>query len=230
MKLNRSFSDSDKKVHQGWGGDEPSTELKAEEAGTTDAQDEGAGATDGWDAVPVDDPWAAPPPTDPWAAPPPEGDSTPAPGDEKADDDRKPRERELEEEDNTMSYDQYVAQLRETTTSSIPKLEGIRGANEGDEEVWGNVTEHKRNEDEEAYFVGKVRSWVLDWRSPPNIQHSRLRARPRFALKRKRKFTSRSTHISIGPAVEGVVAVVIVDAIAVVVPGDAVVSTVHSLR
>jgi len=162
MKLNRFSSDSDKKVHQGWGGDEAGTELKAEEAGKTDAQAEGV-ATDGWDAVQIDnDPWAAPPvtDTDPWGAPPPGGDSTPAPEDGKADDDRKPRERELEEEDNTISYEQYLAQQRET--SSIPKLEGIRGANEGDEEVWGNVVEHKRNEDEEAYFVGKVRRRVLD--------------------------------------------------------------------
>lgn len=111
--------------------------------------------------MPNDDPWAAPPPTDdPWGAPPPEGDSAPAPEGDKADDDRKPRERDFEEEDNTISYEQYVAQLKET--SSIPKLEGIRGANEGDEEVWGNVVEHKRNEDEEAYFVGKVRRRVLD--------------------------------------------------------------------
>lgn len=231
MKLNRSSSDSDKKVHQGWGGDEAGTELKAEEAGKTDAQAEGATATDGWDPVPIDDPWGEPPATDPWAAPPPQGDSTPAPDDNKADDDRKPREREFEEEDNTISYEQYLAQLKETTTSSIPKLEGIRGANEGDEEVWGNVVEQKRNEDEEAYYVGKVRCRILDRRPPPNIQYFRLRARPRCALKRKRKFSSRSTHRSIGPAVEGVVAVVIVvvvvEGAVAVVAREVMVLTVH---
>ncbi|KAF8481105.1 hypothetical protein DFH94DRAFT_738084 [Russula ochroleuca] len=149
-------TDSDKKVHQGWGGDEAGTELKAEEAGNTDAQAEGvAAATDGWDPVPID-PWGAPPATDPWGAPPAEGDIAPAPEDEKVDDDRKPREREFDEEDNTISYDEYLAQLKDTTTSSIPKLEGVRGANEGaEEDVWGNVIEHKRNEDEEAYYVGK---------------------------------------------------------------------------
>jgi hypothetical protein len=157
LKLNFSSSDSDKKVHQGWGGDEAGTELKAEEAGNTDAQAEGvAAATDGWDPVPID-PWGAPPATDPWGAPPAEGDIAPAPEDEKVDDDRKPREREFDEEDNTISYDEYLAQLKDTTTSSIPKLEGVRGANEGaEEDVWGNVIEHKRNEDEEAYYVGKV--------------------------------------------------------------------------
>jgi len=151
-------TDSDKKVHQGWGGDEAGTELKAEEAGTTDAQAEGvAAAADGWDAVPIDnDPWSATPPTDPWAVTTAEGDSTPAPGDEKADDDRKPRERDFEEEDNTISLDEYLAQQRETT--SIPKLEGVRGANEGAEDVWGNVIEQKRNEDEEAYYVGKTKA------------------------------------------------------------------------
>jgi len=149
-------TDSDKKVHQGWGGDEAGTELKAEEAGNTDAQAEGvAAATDGWDAVPID-PWSAPLPTDPWGTTPAEGDSIPAPEDEKADDDHKPRERELEDEDNTISLDEYLAQQKETTASSIPKLEGIRGANEGaDDEVWANVVEHKKNEDEDAYFVGK---------------------------------------------------------------------------
>jgi plasminogen activator inhibitor 1 RNA-binding protein len=105
--------------------------------------------------VPID-PWGAPPATDPWGAPPAEGDIAPAPEDEKVDDDRKPREREFDEEDNTISYDEYLAQLKDTTTSSIPKLEGVRGANEGaEEDVWGNVIEHKRNEDEEAYYVGK---------------------------------------------------------------------------
>jgi plasminogen activator inhibitor 1 RNA-binding protein len=155
VKLNCSSSDSDKKIHQGWGGDEGGTELKAEEAGKTDAQAEGdSAATDGWDAVPID-PWSAPPSADPWGAPP-EGDSTPAAEDEKAENDRKPGEREFEDEDSTISYEQYLAQLKETTTSSVPQLEGIREANEGADGAWGDVVEHKKNEDEQAYFVGKV--------------------------------------------------------------------------
>jgi plasminogen activator inhibitor 1 RNA-binding protein len=156
MELNRSSSDSDKKFHQGWGGDEGGTELKAEEAGTTDAQAEGAAvAADGWDPVPID-PWSAPPPADPWGGPPAEGDAAPAAGDEKGDEDRKPRDRDPEEEDNTISYDQYLAQLKDTTTTSVPKLEGVRVANEGDNKAWGDVVEHKKNEDDQAYFVGKV--------------------------------------------------------------------------
>jgi len=150
-------TDSDKKIHQGWGGDEGGTELKAEEGGKTDAQAEGdAAATDGWDAVPID-PWSAPPSADPWGAPP-EGDSTPAADDEKAEKDRKPGERELEDEDSTISYEQYLAQLKDTTTSSVPKLEGIREANEGADGAWDDVVEHKKNEDEQAYFVGKTKA------------------------------------------------------------------------
>jgi plasminogen activator inhibitor 1 RNA-binding protein len=161
VELNRSSSDSDKKIHQGWGGDEGGTELKAEEAGTTDAQAEGvASAADGWDAVPID-PWSAPPPTDPWGIPPPEGDAAPIAEDEKGDDDRKPRERDPEEEDNTISYDQYLAQLKDTTTTVVPKLEGVREANEGANDVWGDAVEHKKNEDDQAYYVGKV-CWVRD--------------------------------------------------------------------
>jgi len=150
-------TDSDKKIHQGWGGDEGTTELKAEEAGTTDAHAEGVStANDGWGSVPID-PWSAPPEADPWGAPPAEGDSAPA-VEEKGDDDRKPRDREPEEDDNTISYEQYLAQKKDTTESSIPKLEGVREANEGAEEAWGDIVEHKKNEDEEAYYVGKTKT------------------------------------------------------------------------
>lgn len=60
-----------------------------------------------------------------------------------------------------MSYDQYLAQLKENAAASIPKLEGVREANEGADDTWGEVVEHKRGEDEEAYYVGKV-CGVLD--------------------------------------------------------------------
>ena len=49
--ISRIFSDSDKKLHQGWGGDEGNSELKAENAAVTDAQAEAASpAAEGWDA------------------------------------------------------------------------------------------------------------------------------------------------------------------------------------
>jgi len=155
MELSCPSSDSDKKIHQGWGGDEGTTELNAEEAGSTDAQAEGVSAAkDGWDPVPVES-WSAPPEADPWGAPPAEGDGTPA-VEEKAAEDRKPRDREPEEDDHTISYEQYLAQKKDTTTTSVPKLEGVREANEGAEGAWGDDVEHKKNEDDQAYFVGKV--------------------------------------------------------------------------
>jgi len=152
-------TDSDKKVHQGWGGDEGGAELKAEEAGTTDAQAEGVvNSTDDWGASAPTDNWAAPV-ADDWGAPPPaEGDNAPAVEGEKGDDSRKPREREIEEEDNTISYEQYLAQLKDNVTTSVPKLEGVREANEGADDVWGDIVERKKDEEGEAYFVGKSKS------------------------------------------------------------------------
>lgn len=109
------------------------------------------------------DPWSAPPPppADSWGATPAEVDAAPVAEDEKGDDDHKPRDRVLEEEDNTISYEQYLAQIKENTTSSVPKLEGVREANEGADDAWGDVVEHKKNEDDQAYYVGKV-CWVRD--------------------------------------------------------------------
>jgi plasminogen activator inhibitor 1 RNA-binding protein len=167
LNFNWCSSDSDKKIHQAWGGDEGGTELKAEEAGTTDAQAEGAAVAaddwttpapaDDWGAPPTaSDPWSAPPQTDNWGSTPAEGDGAPTTQGEKDDDDRKPRERELEEEDNTISYDQYIAQMKENTTASVPKLDGVREANEGANATWDDVVEHKKGEDEAAYYVGKV--------------------------------------------------------------------------
>ncbi|KAI0322726.1 hypothetical protein OF83DRAFT_1092639 [Amylostereum chailletii] len=148
-------TDSDKKVHQGWGGDEGHAELKAEEAATTDAvaetsNDWAGAATDGgdWGAAPAGgDQWVAPP-----AA---EGDPAPADG-EKPEGRR--REREVEEEDNTLTYEQYLAQKKEAEGFGVPKLEG-RQANEGNDEIWKDaVAQTKKSEEEDAYFVGKTKS------------------------------------------------------------------------
>ncbi|TFY75565.1 hypothetical protein EWM64_g8450 [Hericium alpestre] len=53
-------TDSDKKVHQSWGGDDGTTELKAEEAAGADAQAEVA--NNDWAGTPTAD-------ADPWATP-----------------------------------------------------------------------------------------------------------------------------------------------------------------
>ncbi|KAL1738098.1 hypothetical protein HDZ31DRAFT_70394, partial [Schizophyllum fasciatum] len=123
-------TDSDKKVHQAWGGDEPASELKAEETGEADASAE--------------------------AAPEADGEATPAtPGGDKAE--GRPR-REPEEEDNTLTLEQYLAQKKEKEAAAVPKLEGVRQANEGaDDNIWeGAVPLEKQEED--AYFVGKNKS------------------------------------------------------------------------
>lgn len=47
--------------------------------------------------------------------------------------------------------------MKENEAASVPKLESVREANDGADDTWGDIVEHKRNEEEEAYFVGKVR-------------------------------------------------------------------------
>lgn len=146
-------TDSDKKIHQSWGGDDGDTELKAEEAGTTDAIAEGPVATNDWaGAGAAADTWGE--------APAIEGETPAAPEGEKSSDVRRGRDRDIrepEEEDNTLTYDQYLAQLKEKEDAA-PKVEA-RQANEGaDDALWKDAVQHKKNEEEDAYFVGKTRA------------------------------------------------------------------------
>lgn len=139
-------------MHQGWGGDEGNSELKAEDAGATDAAVEAGGAP------PDESGWGAPAP-DAWGtAEIPAGDAAPAApaeGDKPAEG-RRGRDREPEEEDNTLTLDQYIKQQKEKELDIIPKLE-TRKANEGDDSIWkGATVVTKKDEDEDAYFVGKV--------------------------------------------------------------------------
>ncbi|KAJ7597082.1 hypothetical protein C8J56DRAFT_919115 [Mycena floridula] len=140
-------TDSDKKIHQSWGGDDGNAEFKTEEAATVDAAAEGA-ATDAWGSNDATD--AA----DAWAAPAVEGEAQAAPAAADGDrGDRRRREREPEEEDNTLTLDQYLAQKKEQEESLVPKLESTRQANDG-KESWKDVVPlQKTGEDE--YFVGK---------------------------------------------------------------------------
>lgn len=149
--LTLSFSDTEKKVNQGWGAEEGNAELKAETAGETDAQVE-AGATAtaeeaGWGApAATDDAWAAPVETTPAAD---------AAADEKPEG-RPRREREPEEEDNTLTLEEYQKQQKEKELELVPKLEA-RKANEGDDSIWKDaVVVSKKDEEDTAYFVGKV--------------------------------------------------------------------------
>lgn len=129
-----SYSDSEKKVSQGWGADEGNAELKAENAAETDAQAEAATPNAEWE--------------------------TPAEGAEVAatteGEKTEGRPRREEEEDNTLTLDEYLKQQKEKELEIVPKLE-TRKANEGDDSIWKDaVPVSKKTEEDEAYFVGKV--------------------------------------------------------------------------
>ncbi|KAF9229326.1 hypothetical protein BS17DRAFT_798904 [Gyrodon lividus] len=161
-------TDSDKKVHNSWGGDDGNAELKTEEAATNDAAVESVTlnewAAAGTDAAGGD--WGAPAPSGDWGAPAPSGDwgapaadladGTPAADGEKPDGGRR-KEREGEEEDNTLTFDQYLAQQKEKESAIVPKLEA-RKANDGaNDTIWDGATRLEKG-DAEAYFTGKTKS------------------------------------------------------------------------
>jgi len=162
-------TDSDKKLHQGWGGDDGNTEFKTEQAATVDAAVE-SGANDwnatdpatDWAGTGADtsaaDPWAATPaaPADAWDAP---ADTAATPAAENDKPEGRPRrDRDVEEEDNTLTLSQYLAQQKEKE-SAIPKLENTRKANEGaGDDLWKDAVPLSKNEEEDAYFVGKSKS------------------------------------------------------------------------
>ncbi|KAF8642329.1 hypothetical protein AX16_009598 [Volvariella volvacea WC 439] len=135
-------TDSDKKIHQSWGGDDGKTELKVEQAATVDAAAEGSGDWGAGENTAAD-----------WGTP--AADAPAAEGD-KLERERPPRkEREPEEEDNTLTFDQYLAKQKEKE-SAVPKIESIRKANEGaGADIWKDVVPLQKTEEEEAYYVGK---------------------------------------------------------------------------
>lgn len=122
-------SDSDKKSHQGWGGDQGNAELKAQQAAANDA------AIDAVQDPSPDAPNSAPhPPPDPPL----------------------PKERDAEEDDNTLTLDQYLAQQKDKDIA-LPKLQPSRPANEGaDQSIWKDAVPLSKDEDALSYFVGKV--------------------------------------------------------------------------
>lgn len=170
----RVFSDSQKKVHQGWGGDRGDTEYKDETNGANDAAgdawaapvDTGGGGGGGWDAPAATDGAA----DDPWAVP--AGDGAPAEGaDGKPaaagdDEGRKKKRYEDEEEDNTMTLDQYKAKNAPGDSEVIPKLE-LRQANEGTSDLFKDAKQLVKDVDSNNYFIGKVRRTLRNpWRNP----------------------------------------------------------------
>ncbi|KAJ7110170.1 hypothetical protein C8R44DRAFT_274963 [Mycena epipterygia] len=154
--------DTEKRINQGWGAEEGNAELKAEEAAITDATAEAAPAGE-WGAPAAEaGEWAAPAAAAAeWTS----GADDAAPAAAGATDAAKPdrdgrpprREREPEEEDNTLTLEQYLAQQKEKD-SVVPKLEGVRQANEGaDANIWKDVVALEKPE-EDTYFVGKSKA------------------------------------------------------------------------
>ncbi|KAJ3935351.1 MAG: hypothetical protein NXY57DRAFT_990121 [Lentinula lateritia] len=132
-------TDSEKKIHQGWGGDEGKSELQVETEATVDAAAEQAGA-DAWGATGGN--------ASAWDTP--AGEAAPVAATEDKPE-RENRRREEEEEDNTLTFDQYLAQKKEN--DALPKPQ-VRQANEGaDGDFWKGAVALQKDED--AYFVGK---------------------------------------------------------------------------
>jgi plasminogen activator inhibitor 1 RNA-binding protein len=144
-------SDSDKKVHNSWGGDDGETERKVEEAANVDA------AVETTDTGGLND-WAAPAAEasgDAWDAAPAADDTPAADGAEKPQSGDRRERRGEEEEDNTLTLDQYLAQQREKDNAFVPKLE-VRKPNEGvEDDLFKGAAPLKKGEEAE-YFSGKV--------------------------------------------------------------------------
>lgn len=122
--------DSDKKEHQGWGGDEGKRELEDEDWGALDAKTEGAAQT----------------PTKPSTE---AGDNTPA-----ATASATPIP-EPEPEDNSKTYEEYLAERAAAGQTSVGGSLSARKANEGsDDSQWkaGQLLEKITTDN---FFVGK---------------------------------------------------------------------------
>jgi len=166
-------------MHQTWGGDEGQTELATEKAAADDAAAEQAAPAETWGASGGGDNGTAEGGKTEWGA---EGGNTewgaeggnaewgatgggdtnwpaPAPAtttnvEEPAErSDRRPRDRQEEEPDNTLTLDQYLSQQKEKS-ALIPSLE-VRKV-EQDEGLWKGAKELVKGAEEDAYFVGKV--------------------------------------------------------------------------
>lgn len=142
-------TDSDKKVHQSWGGDDGNTELKVEEAAGDDAAQESNTNAD-WAGLGNADTGGD------WGAPPAE-EATPAQVNGEGEQPESRRRNKEEEEDNTLTLDQYLAQQKEKESAVVPKLE-TRKANEGaDDTIWTGTTRLEKG-DGESYFTGKTKN------------------------------------------------------------------------
>ncbi len=121
--------------------------MQVEQAASNDV------AVENWGGEASTADWGAP--AEGTDAPAAEGDAAEKTGNEGG---RPRKEREEEEEDTTLTLDQYRAQQKEAL--AVPKLE-TRKANDGaDGDIWKDVVPLQKTAEEDAYFVGKVRSTV----------------------------------------------------------------------
>ena len=189
--MQTSISDSEKKIHQSWGGDEGQTELATETAAADDAAAEQAAPAENWEPAGGGDDWTgggggtdwggtggdtggdtggggtdwtggtgggdtnwgAEAGNADWAAsvPPPTTNAEESAEPERSD--RRPRDRQEEEPDNTLTLDQYLAQQKEKAPL-VPQLETRKV--EQDESLWKGAKELVKGADEAVYFKGKV--------------------------------------------------------------------------
>lgn len=133
-----------------WGAESKGTEWAAEGGGDTDW-----GAAGGGDTT-----WAAPAPATTTSV------EEPTDPDRS---DRRPRDNREEEQDNTLTLDQYFAQKKEKN-SSIPQAETRKV--EQDESLWKGAKELVKGAEQEAYFVGRVCG--IDCASPLALTHIHL--------------------------------------------------------
>ena len=152
-----SCSDTNKRVDQGWGANKGPAELSAEEQGGADAaNDVNVETALNWGAdlvVAGDDA----PATDSWGG---GGDAgiTSTPNAANGTTETRPSKEKEEEEDNSLTLDEYLAKKAKTEATAVPKLETVRQANEGvDESLWKDAVPLAKGKEESDYFVGKVR-------------------------------------------------------------------------
>ena len=143
-------SDTDKKVSQGWGDNDGEKELKAEEGGSLDAVAEATKPDSNWTNSAVESDWAAAVPT----ASTEEVETKDVDNAGEGVNRRPPRE---EQDDNTLTLEQYLAQQKEKQ-SELPRLEDIRLADDSSE--WKDVVPLNKVEGD-SYFVGRVSICVI---------------------------------------------------------------------
>ncbi|KDQ16354.1 hypothetical protein BOTBODRAFT_186692 [Botryobasidium botryosum FD-172 SS1] len=147
------LTDSDKKISNSWGG--PGNEFAHENQARADAAADAAAApaegdASAWEVGASAGEWGTPAAGEEAAA----QTGGAAPAQERT---RPPRQEE--EEDNTLTLDEYLAKkANDGLASLVPKLEGTRATNDGNDELWKDAIKISKEEEEETYFAGKTKA------------------------------------------------------------------------